>query len=655
MHINSVGRGFQRKALWLLLMIILGCQQSCAESGSGTLVIVELSGELTGLDSLQVTAILDGRPARSIEIFRGTQTRFGLQFDPGTSGPLKLLVEGLLANRCVSASGEGNTVLSGQAQIELGIIIAQVLPLTCGGQTQPTLAVTRIGDGSGTVTSMPNGISCGTSCSAMFQSGQRVTLGAQPDSGSVFAGWSGACTGTDPAQCQVTVIDLVTVRATFNKQPITSEPGWPQRFGSSNTTDTTGAYGVALDSSGNVVVVGSFFGTVDFGGGPLISAGSSDVFVAKYKPDGTHLWSKRYGGTGAEYANSVVLDSSGEVYVSGVLNGVSDLGGGMVSSAGLDDGFLARYRAADGSHVWSKRYGGTSSDGIEFVTSDGSGNLVMTGRFYDTVNFGGTTFASAGFNDIVVAKYKMADGSHVWSRQYGGSGLDAGIAVAVDSAGDIYVTGRFQNTVNFGGGPHTAVGMTSTFLARFKMDGTFVWSSPLGGPGYTFPYRVFVDNAGSVFLTGRFSVVADFGSGPLIPAGGYDGFVARYRSMDGSHFWSKRFGGTGDDDARGLAVDGGGNLVFSASFEGMVDLGGGPLTSAGSYDLLLARYKIADGSYVGARRLGGTKQDFFVGLAMDGSGNAFLTGTFQDTVDFAGKQLTAMGQSDAFVMKIAPP
>lgn len=655
MYRRSTGSGFLGGARSLLLMLPLCCQASCGSSEIGTLVIVDLSGQPMDLQSVQVTPTLDGKAARSVETFPGSQSRFGLQLAPGTVGPLKLTVEGLLANRCVSARGEGNTVLSGQPQIELGVTLSAVLPLTCNGQAQPTLTVSKLGDGGGTVTSMPSGISCGTTCSATFQSGQSVTLSAQADPGSVFAGWSGACTGTDPASCQVTVNDLVTVRATFNKQVITG-PGWPQRFGGNSTTTTTVA-DLALDSAGNVFIVGVFNGPVDFGGGPLTGSTRFDLFIAKYRADGAHLWSKQYTGTENQYFSSVKVDASGDVYVAGGFQGTTNVGGGALVSAGIDDGLLAKYRGTDGSHVWSKRFGGVSSDAFGGLALDSTGNLLAVGRFYETVDFGGGALTSAGFNDIVLAKYKTSDGSHVWSKRMGGTGIDQGATVAVDSSGDAYISGPFQYTVDFGGGVLTAMGMLDVYVARFAgANGNHVWSKSFGAPGmYSVPYRVAVDNAGSTFVVGRFQGTVNFGGGGVTSAGGYDGFVARYRASDGGYVWARRFGGSNDDEAMAVVPDGSGNLITTGYFTTMVDLGGGPLTTAGMNDILIARYKIADGSYVGARRFGGNKNEIAPSVTMDGSGNAFVIGSFQETVDFGGKQLTATGTQDIFVMKMTPP
>src|SRR5439155_11265907 len=106
------------------------------------------------------------------------------------------------------------------------------------------------------------------------------------------------------------------------------------------------ANSIAVDGNGDVVVAGDFSGTVDFGGGLLTSAGTKDIFVAKYSgADGSHQWSKRYGGTGDDHASGVTLDNGGNVGLTGSFKGTVDFGGGALITPGADM-FVAKYSAA---------------------------------------------------------------------------------------------------------------------------------------------------------------------------------------------------------------------------------------------------------------------------------------------------------------------
>ncbi|MGH9649787.1 MAG: SBBP repeat-containing protein, partial [Terriglobales bacterium] len=124
---------------------------------------------------------------------------------------------------------------------------------------------------------------------------------------------------------------------------------------------------------------------------------------------------------------------------------------------GSYDIFVAKFAGADGSHLWSKRFGNTGVDVGRGVAVDTGGNVLATGNFQVSVDFGGGTLTALGSNDIFVAKLSGADGSHLWSKSFGaaGGGDAQARAIALDAAGNPFVTGFFYLTVDFGGGPLT--------------------------------------------------------------------------------------------------------------------------------------------------------------------------------------------------------
>src|SRR5207247_849982 len=258
---------------------------------------------------------------------------------------------------------------------------------------------------------------------------------------------------------------------------------WVQAF---NGTSIKTVQAVAVDRSpagnGNLVVVGSFRGTVDFGTDSLTSAGSGDIYIVKYAAAGTPVWAKRLGANLDDAANTVAIDSAGDIVVAGTSTGTVDVGGGPLTSASTTatDIFLAKYTAA-GAHVWSKRIGGTSWDQAPVVAIDASRNVVLTGSFFGTVNFGGTALVSAGSSDVFLAKYAGADGAHLWSKRIGGAGVDQPYALALDGTGDLVVVGSFAGSVDFGGGLVTYEGGRDLFVAKYAgTTGAHVWSRRAG-------------------------------------------------------------------------------------------------------------------------------------------------------------------------------
>ncbi len=410
--------------------------------------------------------------------------------------------------------------------------------------------------------------------------------------------------------------------------------------------------GIAVDGAGNVCVTGYFQLSVSFGGASLTSAGSTDVFVAKYSPDGAHAWSRRGGGTDTDQALAIAVDSAGNVVVVGTFYGTADFGGGNRISAGSNDVFVAKY-SASGTHLWSQRFGDTGGDAAYAVAIDPNDNIYVAGSFIVKIDFGGGTLSSAGSSDIFVAKFD-AGGGHLWSQRFGGTSSDTGRAIACRGTSAVTLAGSFQATVNFGGGNLTSAGSEDAFVADLTHAGTHRWSRRFGGSSADYALALAVAPAGSVLLTGSFNGSVDFGGGNLVSAGFSDIFLAKYDDA-GLHAWSRRFGGTSNDAGNGLACDADGNVLLAGYFSATADFGGGDVTSANGADFFIARYD-AVGAYRWCRRAGGTGEDAGRSLAAagTGTGTAAVTGSFTSTIDFGGGTRTSAGGADVFVAKLGP-
>jgi hypothetical protein len=418
---------------------------------------------------------------------------------------------------------------------------------------------------------------------------------------------------------------------------------WSQRLGG---TLADGGNSVVVDNNGDVVVAGYFRGTVDFGGGNLVSAGGADIFIAKYDAAGVHQWSKRFGGTGEDVARSIVSTTTGSIMATGNFTGTVDFGGGNLVSAGSSDVFVACY-SNGGLHQWSRRFGGIISDEATSIGADAWDNVAVMGQFQNTMDAGGGPLTSAGNYDIFLVKY-TAGGGHLWSQRFGGTGQDTPYSVAIDSQSNLIITGFFVGTSDFGGGSRVANGW-DIFLAKYNSDGAHLWSVNYGGSGNDVGYSVAIDASDNVFVTGAFATTADLGGTILTAVGGTDIFVAKYDPFH-ALLWCRGMGSVSGDRGAAITVDDAGGAIVAGEFQTTVDFGGGPLTSAGLFDLFVARYS-SGGLHRWSFRAGAATSDYagsvFVGNAVE----LLLTGRFQGTINCGGGDLVSAGGEDILLAR----
>jgi hypothetical protein len=413
---------------------------------------------------------------------------------------------------------------------------------------------------------------------------------------------------------------------------------------------TSDQYGqaVVLDAGGNVIVAGTFWGSIDLGGGTLTSAGLTDVFLAKYNATGAHMWSRCFGDAGMQNTTAVAVAANGKVAFTGYFRGTVDFGGGALTSAGSSDVFLAVYDAA-GTHLWSRRFGDVDSDQGKGVVFDPHLNLTLTGTYNGTIDFGGGALASAGVDAFMVSF--DATGAHRWSRRFGDGDVQEPWSLACDPDGRVAVGGKFWGSVDFGGGARVSAGGADAFLAVFDSLGTHQWSRGFGDAADQFCHAVAMDAGGNTWMAGALDGSADFGGGVLAGAGGTDVFVARFDAA-GTHIASARFGDAAAQTAWSITTDHAGNALVTGEFAGDIDFGGGVLPSAGGNDVFVV---LLDGAaaHRWSTRFGDVNNDRGYGIFAREAGDFVLTGMARGTVDLGGGPLTGAGGADAFVASFA--
>jgi Beta-propeller repeat len=346
-------------------------------------------------------------------------------------------------------------------------------------------------------------------------------------------------------------------------------------------------------------------------------------------------------GTATGYANpqATTTDAAGNVYVTGVFAGTTTFGTTTLTSNGPNpDAFVVKYNAS-GVVQWAVNGGGTSDDFINGIAVDGSGNVYITGYSSGATTFGTTTL-TGGYVDFFVVKYN-ASGVVQWAVKGVGDREDSAYGIAVDGSGNVYLTGFFYSTtVSFG--TTTLTNTSSNFLGsdvfvvKYNASGVVQWAVNSGGTDAELGTDIAVDGSGNVYITGYFSsATAVFGPTASAPfsisltnnsSGGHEVFVVKYNT-NGQVQWAVKGGGTNNDQGDGIAVDGSGNVYVTGSFEGIATFGSTTLTSSGSADVFVAKYN-TNGVAQWAVKGGGTSDDIVKGISIDVSGNCYIIGNF---------------------------
>jgi hypothetical protein len=446
----------------------------------------------------------------------------------------------------------------------------------------------------------------------------------------------------------------VAVSTTVNIASLAGVHQWSLQFGGATTADTAAGRLTAIDPNGEVIVVASVSGAVTFGEASHVSSGG--IVLAKYSADGQALrWSRLWTReVSAEFMpTGLAVNADGSAIVTGYFYGtVTFAGGNSLTGAGGYDLFMVKY-ASDGALLWSRRFGGTGSETATALATDGMGNLFVTGWIQGSASLGGTAHSSnSGSRDVFVAKYS-SNGAFLWSRAFGGNTTDQSLAVAVDAGGNPTISGFFQGSVNFGDGTLTSAGLDDVFVANFTADGTLLRSWREGGTGRDQGRALGVDGLGNLMLAASFEGTASMGGQSLTSAGATDIALVKYDSS-GPALWVRRFGGSNTDMVNGMAGNAAGEIAITGTFLRWISLGGADHYGDGSTDVFIAKYD-ASGNRRWSRGAGVAWDDYGNGIALDDDGGVVATGQFYSGIDLGGGLLsTATGSTDGYLVRYGP-
>ncbi|MFH0702176.1 MAG: SBBP repeat-containing protein [bacterium] len=303
-------------------------------------------------------------------------------------------------------------------------------------------------------------------------------------------------------------------------------------------------------------------------------------------------WAKKIGGVNDDWGYGIAIDSSGNVYLTGY-QASATYGGNDIAVIKLD---------SSGTMQWQKKIGGASDDRGNDIAVDSSGNIYITGCQYSD---------AYGNFDIAVIKLNSS-GTMQWQKKIGGASDDRGNGITIDNSGNVYLTG-YQSSDSYG----------TEDIAVIKLDssGTIQWQKKIGGANSDISYEIAVDNSGNVYATGyQFSNVY----------GNYDIFLIKLDSS-GTIQWQKKIGGTSIDIGLGIAVDSSEN-VYLTGYQASDTYGGN--------DIFAIKLN-SSGTIQWQKKIGGANGDISYAIAVDNSGNVYLTG-YQASDTYGGNDIAVI-------------
>lgn len=439
---------------------------------------------------------------------------------------------------------------------------------------------------------------------------------------------------------------------------------WARSAGSTGSEMTTAT---AIDASGNLYAVGWYTSAnITFGTITLTNPGiaTSDIFLVKYDAAGNVLWAKTFGGADGDLGSGVAVDAAGNVLITGWYTSTSLAFGTYTlnnAAATTSDIFVTKLDPA-GNTLWAKSVGGASGERGYGIAVDASNNVFVTGGFGSaSINFGSGSLSNAGSptNDVFVTKYD-ANGTNLWSKSAGGTNADAGLSAAVDSLGNVYVTGQYTSaSINFGTGVlnNASTGTQDLFIVKYNGSGTAAWAVRSGGSLDDFGQSIAVKKT-AVYVTGGFSSSSVmFGTTTLTnaSAGTNDVLLAKYDN-NGNAIWAKKSGGADSEAGNGVALDSMGNVYITGYFSSS-SISFGTITvndfSVGYRDLFVAALDAA-GTSLWATEVGSSYDETANAIAVNSTGaNIYVGGTFNSgAVGFGTTTLYKGCGDDVFVAKL---
>ncbi len=397
---------------------------------------------------------------------------------------------------------------------------------------------------------------------------------------------------------------------------------------------------------------------------------SSDLII---DPIPNLNWATYLGDSSVNYGYAIALSKGDSVYIAGYTaskKGIATTGAYQTIYMADYDVIMAEFNSTGSSLIWGTYYGGGGADFATSIAIDKMGNIYITGNTTSSSGIAtiGTYQSTIGvYQNAFIAKFNSTGTSLLWGTYYGML-EEGGNGITVDASGNVYITGSAVCTSGIattGAYQTTRGGSPAAFVAKFNATGNIVWGTYYGQSAHNFGEGIALDASDNVYITGYADDtigIATAGAYQTSKAGGgnstNDAFVAKFNSTGSSLVWGTYYGGRGNEEGTGIAVDKYNNVYitgWTSSTSGIATTGAHQTTLGGDSDAFIAKFNPTGTSRIWGTYFGGSGVDEANGIVLDTSSNIYIVGDAASSsgIAIAGGYQTnnAGGVFDAFIAK----
>ncbi len=333
---------------------------------------------------------------------------------------------------------------------------------------------------------------------------------------------------------------------------------WATKFG--NTELTGNSSQVCPLSGGESLVSGEFQGEATFGQQSFVSQGEKDIFLLKMSGKNV-IWAKHFGGIYDDHIKDMTVDAEQNIYLILTFSTSIDIFGTIINSKGGQDGVLVKL-SSGGDLLWIRQLGGASTDFLNTVLVNHNDEVLVSGKFYNSITIVDTELTSVGTGDFFIAVFAPG-GDLLHIEQGGGDFTDDVLAMDVDADDNLLISGYFYGNIYLGGNEFSTEDPTGVFVAKYNNEYELQWMRMVAGPKLYNEIYVAAGYQGRVLVAGNFKGDIDFGNGHTLSTGEFDPqiYYASY-SPSGNVLWAFQGGGDSSDEVSGIDSDANGNLYM---------------------------------------------------------------------------------------------